>query len=241
MRSLLLYSGVALYMLWAIPKKIKLNYLRKHASEEEVQDYLYKSVTGWAMFIIKTFGLNVKVSGTENIPAEACLFVANHQSALDIPIILAYVGKIVGFIAKKETLNLKFISSWMKEINCIFMDRNNVREAVKSINEGVEALKAGHSLVIFPEGTRSKGPVLGEFKKGSMKLASKSGVPVVPVAIDGSYKAREGNKNSRLLKADIRLVFSEPIYVDKLAKEEQNNLSEIVKGVIASKLSGESK
>lgn len=223
-------------MLGVTLKKFKLNYLKKHASEEAVQDYVYDAANKWSMFIIKCLGLNVTVIGAENIPEETCLFVGNHQGVLDIPLVIANSGRLVGFIAKKEILKWGFISSWMKEMNCIFMDRSNVRESVKSINEGVEKLKAGHSLVIFPEGTRSKGPKLGEFKKGSMKLATKSGVPVVPVTIDGSYKAREGNKNNRLSKADITLTFSKPIYVDKLTKEEQNNLVDIVKDIIDSNL-----
>lgn len=237
MKTLLLYLCFAVYMFGAIFKKLKLNYLRKHVSEAEAEKYLYRCVKGWTNFIIKYLGLNVTVKGMENIPEESCLFVANHQGAIDIPLIMAYANKIVGFIAKKEILKLKFISSWMKEIHCVFMDRSNIRESVKSINEGVEELKAGHSLVIFPEGTRSKGPVLGEFKKGSMKLATKSGVPIVPVTIDGSYKAREGNKNGRLSKADVTITFSKPIYTDKLSREEQNELTDIVKSTIAKGLS----
>lgn len=237
MKSVVLYIYFGFYMIGTTLKRIKLNYLKKNASNEDVQNYIYKVAKGWAVFIIKCLKLNLTVIGAENIPAETCLFVGNHQGVLDIPLIMAYTERIVGFIAKKETLKWKFISNWMKEINCIFMDRSNIRESVKSINEGVETLKAGHSLVIFPEGTRSKGPSLGEFKKGSMKLATKSGVPVVPVTIDGSYKVREGNKNNRLSSADIRIIFSEPIYVDKLSREEQNGLSEIVKSIIEKELS----
>lgn len=232
MKSILLYLSFVFYMLGAVFKKIKLSYIRKHISEEAAQEYIFKSVTGWARYIINFIGINVKVKGSENIPHESCLFVANHQGAIDIPLLIAYAGKPVGFIAKKEILKLRFISSWMKEINCIFMDRSNVRESVKSINDGVETLKNGHSLIIFPEGTRSKGPQLGEFKKGSMKLATKSGVPIVPVTIDGSYKVREANKHNELKSADINLTFSKPIYVDKLTREEQSELSETIRNII---------
>lgn len=232
MRSILLYLSFVFYMFGAVFKKIKLNYIRKHISEEAAQEYIFKCVTGWAKYIIDFIGVNVKVIGAENITHESCLFVSNHQGSMDIPLIIAYAGKPVGFIAKKEMLKLKFITSWMKEINCIFMDRSNVRESVKSINEGAETLKSGHSLVIFPEGTRSKGPQLGEFKKGSMKLATKSGVPIVPVTIDGSYKIREANKHNELKSADVKITFSKPIYIDELTKEEQSDLSETIRNII---------
>lgn len=232
MKTMILYLYFGFYMIGTTLKRFKLDYLKKHASEEVVQSYIYDAANNWSMFIIKCLGLNVTIIGAENIPKETCLFVGNHQGVLDIPLVIAYTGRLVGFIAKKEILKWNFISSWMKDMNCIFMDRSNIRESVKSINEGVEKLKTGHSLVIFPEGTRSRGPKLGEFKKGSMKLATKSGVPVVPVTIDGSYKVMEGNKNNRLSKADIRLTFSKPIYVDKLSKEEQNDLVDIVKNII---------
>lgn len=138
----------------------------------------------------------------------------------------------MGFIAKKELEKIKAISGWMKEIHCVFMDRSNVRESIKAINEGVENLKNGHSMVIFPEGTRSKGPSLGEFKKGSMKLAIKAEVPIVPIAIDGTYKAREGNKGNKITSADVKITIAKPINVKELTKEEKSNLSENIRNIL---------
>ena len=124
----------------------------------------------------------------------------------------------------------------MTQINCIFMDRDNIRESVRSINEGVELLKSGHSMVIFPEGTRSKGKRVGDFKKGSMKLALKSGVPIVPVTIDGSYKLLE--KNNQYNKKDriVRVIIDKPMYPTELSKEQQVNLAENIKQIILSNI-----
>jgi 1-acyl-sn-glycerol-3-phosphate acyltransferase len=94
-------------------------------------------------------------------------------------------------------------------------------------------------LVIFPEGTRSKGNNIGEFKQGSLKLALKSGVPIVPIAINGSYKLREGNEKSRIKSAEVKVTICEPIYTNNLSKEEQTNLAETVRKVIANNISNE--
>ncbi len=90
-------------------------------------------------------------------------------------------------------------------------------------------------MLIFPEGTRSRGENLGEFKKGSMKLGIKAGVPIVPIAINGTYKVREAN-NGKIKAADVDLIVCPPIYPKELSKEEQNNLSETIKEVIQKEL-----
>ncbi|WP_416175845.1 lysophospholipid acyltransferase family protein [Clostridium sp.] len=228
-RSILLYFLLVLYMIYSLFKKIKLERLKKTGTEKEVELYTYNSVKKWSNFILKAIGANITVNGRENIPKGACLFVSNHQGFLDIPIIISSVDRMVGFIAKKEIKKVKIISYWMEQINCIFMDRSNIRSSVKSINEGITKLKNGHSMVIFPEGTRSRGPKVGKFKKGSLKLALKSKVPIVPVAIDGSYKLREGNPHSNLKPSDVNLTICKPIYTEDLSREERENLSDTIR------------
>ena len=113
-------------------------------------------------------------------------------------------------------------------------DRENTREAIKVILEGVNYLKEGHSLCIFPEGTRSKSNNVGSFKKGSLKLALKSGVPIVPVTIDGAYKILE--ENNRLRKAHVIVTVDKPIYTEGMTKEEQNDLIDEIKSKIVKNL-----
>ena len=115
------------------------------------------------------------------------------------------------------------------------MDRENPREALKAINQGAENLRSGYSMVIFPEGTRSKSHNIGEFKKGSLKMAIKAKVPIVPITIDGSYKIFEEH-NGWLRKGEIKLTVGKPLYLDKLTSEEQKKLSEIVKMEIVKNL-----
>ncbi|WP_185649439.1 1-acyl-sn-glycerol-3-phosphate acyltransferase [Clostridium sp. DJ247] len=236
MKTCLFYLDFFIYMLLTLFKKSKLESLRKYKSKEEVECYINKVAREWALHVLGVVGAKVHVIGKENIPNETCLYVANHQGYLDIPILMSSIGKPVGFIAKKEILKVKIVSYWMKQLRCIFMDRDNVRESIKSINEGIDNLNNGYNMAIFPEGTRSKGPKIGEFKKGSMKLALKSGVPIVPVAIDGSYKLREGNKNGYIKSGEVKVTICKPVYPKELLKEEQANLAEYLRDIISEKI-----
>jgi 1-acyl-sn-glycerol-3-phosphate acyltransferase len=220
-------------------KKRKLESIKKNGTKQDVDNYINKIVKEWALHVLSYVGAKINVIGKENIPEGTCLYVANHQGFFDIPIIAATVDSSVGFVAKKEILKFRVLTYWMNQMYCVFMDRSNVRESVKAINEGIQNLKNGHSLVIFPEGTRSKGNNIGEFKQGSLKLALKSGVPIVPIAINGSYKLREGNEKSRIKSAEVKVTICEPIYTNNLSKEEQTNLAETVRKVIANNISNE--
>lgn len=233
MKSLLFYFDFFKYVILANFRKGEYEKLKSNGSKQQIQEYMNKIVTKWASHVLNYVGAKINIVGKENIPEGACLYVANHQGFFDIPIVVESVGSSVGFIAKKELLKFKVLTYWMEQMHCILMDRSNIRESVKAINDGIENLKNGYSMVIFPEGTRSKGPSIGEFKKGSLKLALKSGVPIVPIAIDGSYKLREGNEKSKIKPAEVKVTICKPIYMDNLSREDQTKLTEIVKNVIA--------
>lgn len=231
MRTYLFYLEFALYMIGCSFKRAKYNKLKKK-SEEEAQKYLETCVKGWAQFIIDKIHLNVEISGLDNIPKEACLFVSNHQSFLDIPVLLANLPGMVGFVAKKELANSPMITFWMEQIGCVFINRENPREGIKAILKGVENLKNGKSMLIFPEGTRSKSEQMNEFKKGSLKMAQKSGAPIVPITLDGTYKSYEGNNNK--IKSDtIKIKIHKPIDIKNLNKEDKDlihtKIQEIIK------------
>ncbi|WMJ79076.1 lysophospholipid acyltransferase family protein [Clostridium sp. MB40-C1] len=235
MKSIVLYIYFVFYMVGISFKRIKLNYLKKHKGEKAAQEYVYKAAKKWARHILKIVGVKVECEGMDNIPDEACCFISNHQGNFDFIAMMATIDKPIGFIAKKEMQKLKILSVWMKDLKCVFIDRNNIRESLKAINEGAENLKQGNSMLIFPEGTRSKGKNLGEFKKGSLKMALKAKAPIVPLTVDGSYKIFEDH-NGWLRKGTIRLVAGKPIYPDELPKEEQKNLTEIIRNEIEKNL-----
>jgi len=154
------------------------------------------------------------------VPKEgAVVFVGNHQSNFDIAVLLGCINKSKGFLAKKELSIIPIIRSWMKKIECVFIDRGNLRQSVKAIQKCIDVLKNGQSMVVFPEGTRSRGPLMGAFKKGSLRIVEKSGVPVIPVTVNGTYRIMEAN-NRRIKPASVTVNIAPPIYYESLSKEE---------------------
>ncbi|PKM41842.1 MAG: 1-acyl-sn-glycerol-3-phosphate acyltransferase [Firmicutes bacterium HGW-Firmicutes-8] len=200
------------------------------------QRYGYWVSHFWARFLLAVAGVRVKVKGTENIPqGETVLFVSNHQGNFDIPVLFRSLPKPIGFLAKVELTKIPVIHSWMNKLGCVFINRTDLRQSVKAVQKCVEVLKGGHSLVIFPEGTRARGPQMGEFKKGSLRLVEKAGVPIVPVTVNGTYRAMEAN-GDRITPVDVEVTVSPPIYFDRLSKEEQADINSIVREAVASKL-----
>lgn len=236
--NILKYINYGFYMAVIMPCKIlKHKYIKKTKGEKAAKDYCAEIGEKWAEFTIKTIGMKITILGKENIPDVPCCYIGNHTSILDIPILINSVGKCMGFIAKKEMSNTPVLGYLMKEYNCVALDRENVREGLKAIKEGADNIKAGYSMAIFPEGTRSKNGKMGQFKKGSLKLATMAKAPVVPVAIEGAYKAYEENRKFKAV--DIKVTFSKPIHTDKLTKEEERELPERIRSIIAKNLGEE--
>ena len=238
MRTIYFYLCAVVNLIWINTKKMQFSKIKKNKTKEEADAHVAEIATNWSKFILNIAGLNLTVVGKENIPNEPCLFVGNHQSNFDIPVILSNMNRTTGAVAKKEMEKIPIMSYWMREIHCVFMDRENPREALKAISEGVENLKNGYSMLIFPEGTRSRSNNMGEFKKGSMRLAIKAGVPIVPVTLYDTYKAMEGN-NGKIKKANAKLIIDKPIYLGEMTKEEKANVSDRVQGIIQSNLNKE--
>lgn len=224
------------YLLFILPNFIRVRALDRAQKIPERDLEVNNVVKKWALSIINFSGSKVSVIGTENVPAQGgVVFISNHQGNFDIPILLGYIDKPKAFIAKKELKKLPLISSWMHYMNCVFIDRSSSRSALRAIQEGVVHLQMGYSLVIFPEGTRSKGNQIGEFKSGSFKLATKAKVPIIPVTIKGSYKIIEAN-GGLIKPALVEVIISEPVSTAGLSREEIDDLPEKVKNIIASQL-----
>ncbi len=235
-RTIVWFSYFWFYLIKIMPGYFKANRLLKEGKIKE-RDMLVGSVASkWAKDLLKMAGARVKVIGAENVPLDrAVLFVSNHQGNFDIPILLGYIDKPKAFIAKVEMLKIPILRTWMKQMNCVFLDRLDLRQSLRVMNEATEYLKKGYSMVIFPEGTRSKGETMGEFKAGSLRIAIKANVPIVPVTIKGSFKLME--QNGFIIKpAEVEIVISEPIETFGLTKEQTNGLHEKVSSIIANNL-----
>ena len=236
LRTIAWYTNFALSLVGKIPQMYKVNALEKNGKTKESIDYIHKVTSKWAKNHVNMSGAKVTIHGVENVPKDIpVVFISNHQSNFDIALFMSYIDKPKGYIAKIEMKKIPILRTWMEYMNCVFMDRSNIRKSAEAIVEGVNIIKSGHSLVIFPEGTRSKSDKLGEFKAGSFKLATKSKAPILPVTIKGSYKLMEAN-NNKIKPAEVELFIHPMIETKNLTKEEADTLPEKVKNIIQSKL-----
>ena len=236
LRSILFYPGVVLSLIISPIALIWVKYLEIRGKDKERTNAIFKITHSWAKYVMWLSGAKVNVHGRENIiKDEAVLFVSNHQSFFDIPLIMSTIDVPQGFIAKKELEKWPIVSMWMKYIHCVFMDRENIRKSAEAIVQGIQILKSGYSMFIFPEGTRSKGKPATSFKAGSFKLALKSKVKVIPVTINGSYKILDAN-GGKIKASNVEVYIHEPIDVTELSKEEMSELHNTVRDIIVSDL-----
>lgn len=174
--------------------------------------------------ILKTAGVKVTVKGAEHIPADTpVLYVGNHRSYFDIVMGYMTVPGLTGFIAKKEMIKIPLLNRWMDRMNCLFLDRSNIKEGLKTILAGIEKIKGGISMWIFPEGTRNPGEnpeKLMEFHEGSLKIAEKSGCPVIPVAMVGTAEVFERHF-PWIRPSHVIIEYGKPIYLKELPAENR--------------------
>ena len=162
------------------------------------------------------------------------LYVGNHRSYFDILVGYVTVPGLVGFVAKKEMRRYILLRDWMKNVNCLFLDRKNMKEGLKTILQGIEQVKSGISVWIFPEGTRARGENeldMLEFKEGSLKIAEKSGHPVIPVAMTGTADIFEAHI-PLIRPSHVIIEFGEPIYIKELEPEKRKFAGSYTRDVI---------
>lgn len=184
----------------------------------------------WCIHLLFMCGIRVTTTGGEKLDAKTLyVFIANHQSYFDIPVLYAGLPFALSFIAKKELFFIPFFGWGIAAIGHIWIDRENARAARKSITRAIEKLKCqGISLVLFPEGTRSITGEVGEFKRGSFTLALEAGVPVVPVSILGTRDVLP-KRSRRFVPGTATLVIGDPIMPPELSKLDKTKLSELVR------------
>lgn len=190
----------------------------------------------WATSVVDHFDIPFEIKGKENIPKEGpILFIANHQGYADILDVLYAIDTIhVGFVAKKEFEKVPFLGKAIKILHGVFLERGTGKEAIKALREGVNILKQGYSLIIFPEGTRSKENEMGSFKPGSLKFAQKAKVPIIPVTIDGSYELFE--KNGWLNPCKQTVIFHDLIHYELMDRKEQSEMMPKIEAIVKNRL-----
>lgn len=203
------------------------------------QDKTHSFIRFWGRSCLFLAGLKIQVQGAENIPtAQPVIFVSNHQSNFDIPII--YEGLSIQFrwMAKQELFRVPIFGTAMKRSGIIPIDRSNRRKTMHSIIAAAQRIKSGTSVIIFPEGTRTPDGNLQDFKKGALLIAAKAQVPVVPIAIHGSYQIQSKDR-WRINGGALKLEFLPPIPTEGLKSSDIDALTTKVHDQIANRLQGE--
>lgn len=203
-----------LFVEWLIGKKNP--YKRDISSLRMVQ---------WAFRVIyKICGVRLTVIGHENIPKdEAVLYVANHSSYFDIIISYALCPGLTGYVAKDSIEKVPLLNCWMRRLHCLFMNREDMKASLKTILQGIEFIKQGISICIFPEGTRGNGTELLPFKEGSLKMAEKTGCAIVPLAISNTSSIIRDHMPF-VKPTHVILEYGKPIYPKELPREERKAL-----------------
>lgn len=184
---------------------------------------------------LKTAGTDVTVIGHENVPTDQpVLYICNHRSFFDILITYIQCPGLTGYISKKEMAEFPLLSNWMRYLYCLFLDRNDIREGLKIIKTAIEYVKNGISICVFPEGTRNKNGTELEmlpFHEGTFKIATRSGCPIIPIAITNSSAIFE-DQFPRIKPVKVIVEYGKPIYPKGLEREEQKFLGRYTQNVI---------
>ena len=188
----------------------------------------------WARTMLTICGVRLAMEGTEHIQnAGAKFFLGNHQSALDIPIIILALKGDVRFIAKSTLFRFPIFGWILLRYGYVPVDRTRARVALRSLDRMLQRIQLNPiSLAVFPEGTRSYDGRLLPFRKGTMKICRRAGLPVVPFAIDGSYKVNPRDR-LRAYSGPVRLSFGRPIPADEVAAMTPSELHDRIRETVA--------
>lgn len=193
-------------------------YLSAFTSRRKDRDGRFITLKKWSNKIIKVLGYNLEVNGVENIPKdETVYFVSNHQGTIDPALIIASSPKTMSFISKAENAKLPLFGSWSKTIGVIHFDRTTREGNIYMLRESARQMKKGQSLLIFPEGTRSKCNKMNEFKVGSIQPAYLAKAAIVPVTLNNAYVLDLKDQHNK----NLMITYGKP-----LRYEDYKNLSQ---------------
>lgn len=228
MKTAFIFIVLMIALFFSLPYHLYLRILWKKNPEKSWKK-ARKYVSGFFKTELKIAGCKIEVRGFENIPADKpVLFVGNHRSYFDILVSHETVNRPVGFIAKKEIKKVPLLHYYMDDIGCLMLDRDDIRQGLKVINEGAEYMKLGHSMILFPEGTRNQTDELLPFKEGGYKMAEKSDSAIVPMALSGTDLMLESAPNKKIRKGKVIIEFGEAFYPKSLSgKERKEKYAEI--------------
>ena len=221
-----------LHLLWLIP----IAWIDALRIRKQSFPYKFYKMQKWTQLFFKCVHIQTDVQLEQELPSDhAVLFVSNHQSAFDIPLLLATLPKSFTFVSKKENASIPFVASCSKTLELIFFDRKDQKSAVQMLRESARWLKEDKSLLIFPEGTRSKQKSLLEMHAGSIQPAMMTKTLIVPVIMYNSYNYKEILKGKEVAKVKILA----PISYEEYKKDKAEGFMKILQEKMQAELINE--
>ena len=223
-RLILVVIFLVLFLVLSIPLLIAEWIIGKFNMDLKSRSSL--AIVQWAFRVILFLaGTKVTVKGEENVPKdEPVMYIGNHRSYFDNVITYARVPGLTGYVAKKEILKWPLLVNWMRNLHCLFLDRNDVKQGLKTILAAIDKVKSGISICIFPEGTRNRvNHTFLKFHEGSFKIASKTGCAIVPMCLYNSADIFEDHI-PWIKKTNVILEYGKPFYIKDLPKEDQKKV-----------------
>ena len=230
--TILWATYLILYLIAVIPLLLYCRYQIQKGNRDKITPLLHRTVVRWANRLIWAAGAKIEVTGEENIPEETAVYVANHQSYFDIPVVLTRTGKPRALMAKDSLSKIPGLRGWMDLLQCVYVNRSDEKASMRALMDSTKLVKSGESMTIFPEGTRSKGGPIGEFKGGAFRAATSAKVPVVPFTIDGTWHLFE--ERGRIHGGTVRVVIHPPIPTAGMSRQQVRELPELVRRQILS-------
>lgn len=209
--------------------------LRKEDKIEEERDLILREQKRWIESISSKLNITYEIEGEENIPDHGPIMIySNHQSFADIFAALYLMRNHfqIGFIAKDEWRKIKILADAIEYTRSIFLLRGSGRDAINTIKQTSDYLQQGFSLLIYPEGTRSKSSKMGTFKNGAFKFAQRGKVPILPITVDGGYKMFE--EKGSFQPCHIKITAHPLVHFEQMDKRQQTEAALQIEEVIKS-------
>lgn len=232
-RFILVSGFLIIFLVLSIPVLIAEWIIGKF--NQDLKDRSSLAIVQWAFRrIMWLAGTNIIFLGEENIPKDtAVVYVGNHRSYFDVVMTYMRVPHLTGYIAKKEMRRWPLLRIWMKNVHCLFLDRNDVKQGLKTILDAIEKVKSGISICIFPEGTRNEvNDTFLPFHEGSFKIAEKGNVPIIPMSIVNAADIWEDHF-PRMKKTTVVIEYCKPIYMKELDKDDRKNIGNYITNIIS--------
>lgn len=202
---------------------------------QDLKDRSSLAIVQWAFRCIMWLaGTKIIILGEENVPKDtAVLYVGNHRSYFDVVMTYMRVPHLTGYLAKKEMAHWPLLRIWMRNVHCLFLDRSDVKQGLKTILDAIEKVKSGISICVFPEGTRNEvNDTFLPFHEGSFKIAEKGNVPIVPMSIVNAADIWEDHF-PRMKKTTVVIEYCKPVYMQELDKNDRKNIGDYITDIIS--------